>query len=269
MSNPSRGLNEDAVDQAVRDAATVVLLREAQAGIEVFMLRRGGSTTVMNDAYVFPGGKVDAADADAAAVLRFGQPVDAARALGESGLSDAQATALFVAACRETEEETGVFLRTDALTPMSRWITPKVPAMMRRRFDTRFFAAALPEGATPVHDGAEADESEWFTPRAALQACHEARIALAPPQIMTLAGLAAYRHLADLMADLRRRVPSLIEPFPFKDPESGDRAVAYPGDPLHPVKERAMRGPTRMVWRQNHFEPPGGFEAFFSAADLG
>ena len=265
-------LNTNTVEGEPRDAASVVLLRDAvgrdtkalgsQAGdIEVFLLRRGGSTTVMNDAYVFPGGKVDEADASAMQISANNVPGGANALLGEQDLSPAKAASLFVAACRETFEECGVQLTASDLIPLSRWITPKVPAMMRKRFDTRFFIAVMPVGAVAVHDGQEADASVWCTPKVALERYRDGEIMLAPPQIMTLVGLLPHTSTSNLSTHLRKLTPRLIEPFPIQI--DGERGMAYPGDHRHPIQERAMPGPSFLVYRNERFEPSEGFDSFF------
>jgi 8-oxo-dGTP pyrophosphatase MutT (NUDIX family) len=250
------------VEGEPRDAASVVLLRDAVAGgLEVFMLRRGGSSTVMNDAYVFPGGKVDPEDAAAERLAELGLAGLAAQLLGEPDLDAPLAASLFVAACRETFEETGVQVQARDLIPLSRWITPKVPAMMRKRFDTRFFLACLPSGATATHDGQEADASAWYSPREALERYRDREIMLAPPQIMTLAGLVSSKNFAQLREHLREHSPRLIEPLSVQSGKQ--RVMVYPGDERHPVRERAMPGPTALVFRDDRFEPESGFEQFF------
>ncbi|MEZ5648976.1 MAG: NUDIX hydrolase [Burkholderiaceae bacterium] len=254
--------HDQVVEGEPRDAATVVLVRDANAGgLEIFMLRRGGSSTVMHDAYVFPGGKVDDEDEEPGQWQHYAVGEHPELRLGEPDLPRARAAALFVAACRETEEEAGVGLRAADLLPLSRWITPKVPAMMRRRFDTRFFVACLPEGADPTHDGQETDASAWFTPRSALENYRAGEIMLAPPQIMTLAGLARWADCAAMIAGLRGQVPRLVEPKAL--PRAEGRMMVYPGHPQHPVKELAIPGPTSLVTRDGRFEPEEGFEAFF------
>ncbi len=257
--------NSEIVDEPVRDAASVILLRahpDGAPGLQSFMLRRSASTTVMNSAYVFPGGKVDPADASDEARDRYRPPADAAVVINEPELTQAAAAALFVAACRECEEECGVSLSASHLMPFSRWITPKTPAMMRRRFDTRFFVAILPEGAQAEHDGQEADASDWMSPRRAIDAYCAGEIALAPPQIMSLSFISRFDDYDSLTGALNGHRPPLIEPFPFKE-SSGARSLAYPGDPEHPVASPAFPGPTRLVWRDGHFEPQDGPEAFF------
>jgi len=264
-NKPQEPLNEIEVTEPVRDAASVILVRPhigGQSGLQAFMLRRSASTTVMNSAYVFPGGKVDPEDAHEKALKEYRVPDDAAQRINEPDLDPALAAALFVAACRECEEECGVSLTADDLIPFSRWITPKTPAMMRRRFDTRFFLACLPPDASAIHDGVEADASEWMSPRDAIQAYCSVRITLAPPQIMTLAAISRFANYQELSDSLVDHLPPLIEPLGIKDADGG-RTICYPGDPRHAVREPAFAGPTRLLWREDHFEPEDGPDAFF------
>ena len=67
-------LNHDTVTTPPRPAATVVLLRDAQSGLEVFLMKRHGLSDVLGGAYVFPGGKVDAADAELDLATHLDQP---------------------------------------------------------------------------------------------------------------------------------------------------------------------------------------------------
>ena len=103
--------------QAPRDAATVILLRDRTEGpYEVFLMRRHRNQIFMGGAFVFPGGRLDDADADpdiAACTSGF-RAADAKRLLQETDLPEAIALGLFVAAIRETFEEAGVLLARDA-----------------------------------------------------------------------------------------------------------------------------------------------------------
>jgi 8-oxo-dGTP pyrophosphatase MutT (NUDIX family) len=260
--NDVTALQNKVVEGEPRDAASVVLVRDANAGgLEVFLLRRGTSTTVLNSAYVFPGGKVDEVDASSVQVDALNLDGEANVLLGEPNLSPERAASMFVAACRETFEETGVRIEARDLLPLSRWITPKVPAMMTKRFDTRFFVASINVDVHATHDGQEADASVWYSPREALERYRDKEIVLAPPQIMSLVGLVNMKNSAQLREHLRGRVPHLVEPMSYLDGES--RVIAYPGDPKHSVKTRAMPGPTSLIYRDNRFEPMNGFEEFF------
>ncbi|HOB65973.1 NUDIX hydrolase [Ottowia sp.] len=292
-------LNHDVIDTPPRDAASVVMLRDGAPGLQVLLLRRHTDSAVLGGAYVFPGGKVDAADSSADMLARLDRaPSELQPRLGEPGLSPEQAAAFYVAAAREAAEESGVLflqvgaeetatrsadtcarlragepfaallaeaqarLDTDALAPWSRWITPRRPSVMNKRFDTRFFLAAVPPLQEARHDDFEVTEARWLTPRAALRQYQAHEIDLAPPQIVGLLHLLQYRDVAHAMQDARSRPPPLIVPEPV---ETGDtRVLCYPGDEHHPVPTRALPEPvpTRVVWRNKRFEPPQGFNAF-------
>lgn len=280
----------------IEAAASVLLVRDGAQGPEVFMVQRHSRSAVLGGAWVFPGGKVDAADglpgAHAAPAAAWHER------LGEPGLAADAALALHRAALREAFEECGVLFaegaaaaaaaqaarlcaddglcfgdalarlglapHLDALQPWSRWITPERSVSFQgRRFDTRFFLAALPPGQTAVHDDHEAVASAWLTPRQALQRYWDGEMALAPPQIMSLAHIGHLPDVAALLAGARARPPYCVRPHVF-DLEGGTRAMAYPGDPAHPERERAMPGPLRLhVAGPGRFEPEGGFEAFW------
>lgn len=289
-NNAGMELTTEPIRSPALPSATVVLLRDGGAGLEVFLLKRHGLSDVLGGAYVFPGGKVDPEDAEWAGRIDA-SPSGLHAALGETGLDPVQAAALHVAAVREVFEETGVLfapvtpaqaaeawaelrtgprfhellepwnlrLQVSALQPWSRWITPLVGGVVRKRFDTRFFIAAVPDGQVPAHDQHEAVESLWLTPRQALSQYWERGIELAPPQIMSLAHLARHPDVASVFAAARERQPPLIQPEAFE--QDGERVICYPGDPLHSVAERALPGPTRLRWSHGRFEPAGGLNA--------
>ena len=254
--------NLEPTDSPVRASATVVMLRDASQGMEVFLLKRHGLSDVLGGAYVFPGGKVDPGDAGDAVLAKLDRtPHELHAHLHEPELSPGQAAAIFAAALRETFEEAGVRLAVRDLVPWSRWITPAVGGVVRKRFDTRFFLAQLPAGQEPRHDDLEATHSVWLTPREALRQYWDGAIQLAPPQIMSLAHLARHASAQEALAYARSRKPPLILPEPVDD--SGTRVICYPGDVRHSVRERALPGPTRLRWLDGRFEPDGGFDALF------
>jgi len=156
------------------DAASVLLLRDSPQGLQVLLMRRHQASQVLGGAYVFPGGKLDAEDHAGDALQRLSEAPEQLRArLAEPDLENTRAGGLFMAALREAFEECGVLagqsdggaalaqalraqqqsagwhqslqqagvrLRTEALLPWSRWITPRQPAVTNKRFDTRFFS---------------------------------------------------------------------------------------------------------------------------------
>jgi 8-oxo-dGTP pyrophosphatase MutT (NUDIX family) len=268
-------------------SATVVLLRDAADGLEVFLLRRHGQSDVLGGAYVFPGGKVDPEDADWADRLDVA-PGELHALLGEPEMTPLQAAGLFVTAIREVFEETGLLfadlspqqardawaalrqgprfdelleplqprLVASALRPWSRWVTPTLSSVGRKRFDTRFFIATVPPGQHPGHDEHEATESLWLTPRTALRQYWDGLIELAPPQIMSLTHLARHGSVASVFAAAAARTPPCIRPEP-RDVD-GLRVLCYPGDPWHSQQEQMLPGPTRLTWRNKRFEPDAG-----------
>lgn len=269
------------------------MVRDGEPGLQVYLLRRHEQASVLGGAWVFPGGKVDAADADPALQTHIDLPAQALQArLAESELTFAAAAALHVAAAREVFEECGVLfahgpaaqlplnaprdadfgallrehalqLNTATLRPWSRWVTPVQSLFLNtRRFDTRFFIAALPEGQQPEPDARESSDGCWFTPREALQRYWDGQMLLVPPQLMSLAHLARHADTAELLAAAAARAPHCVRPEVFD--HEGARAIAYPGDPAHPEPGPVMPGPLRLVQRGARMEPAGGLADFLN-----
>ena len=203
-------------------AATVVVLRETAHGPEVLLTHRPATMAFAAGMHVFPGGRVDAADAAPAlaarAVAGATEPahVAAVRELWEESgilLADSAAPAAereaaraaLVAASATFESVADALdlrLRTDLLAPLSRWVTP--PGYPRR-FDAHFFAAVLPEdAATPSIASDEVVALEWFRPGDALDAMADGRIGLWLPTSSTL---------QQLESVCRRRRPGGARPW--------------------------------------------------------
>ena len=134
--------------------------------------------------------------------------------------------------------------------------------MMKKRFDARFFIAAMPDGQTAVHDGQEATDSAWYQPAEALNDYLSDKIVLAPPQIMTLVALARMTSIEACLNAARDTEAYKVEPKALKTQHG--RSLLFPGDEHHPEISKQMPGPTRLIWSGKHFEPPGGFEQFLS-----
>lgn len=194
---PGEELNEGPTAEA-RQAASLILLRDGDAGPEVLLVQRNPEARFMGGAWVFPGGAVHPADADHAAT-----------------------------AVRELEEEGGVRLEhRDRLVAFSRWITP---AEVKVRFDTAFFVAAAPPDAQPVPDGSECVAARWVRPADALAAYAEQRLSLVFPTIKHLEQLAEFRSVAEALDSARRRK---VEPvLPRVILEEGVARVVLPGEP--------------------------------------
>jgi len=245
------------VDTPPRDAATVLMLREGEAGMEVLLLKRHSASKDLGGAFVFPGGKRDDADGTPEALASLHQDLAVLHAqLGEPDISHAHAGSLFKAALREAQEECGLQLDSSDIRPWSRWITPRMPSMMSKRFDTRFFLARAPTSQTAIQDNHETTEILWTTPRNALLRYWEGGIVLAPPQIISLSHLCIFNSVAQTLSDAATRRPPLIQPESFD--QEGIRIICYPGDPDHPVAEKVLPGPSRLHFRNKRFEPEGG-----------
>lgn len=184
---------------APRPAATTLILRDGDTGLEVLMVKRSATASFMPGAYVFPGGAVDARDGDPDHVGRCDETVQSLeQRIGQVTGVGAQAAAFAVAALRECFEECGLWigatppdaaglrarlhageplaalaagaglpLATSVLQPWAHWITPLgVP----KRFDTLFFVLRAPADQQPSVDEGETTTLTWVNPAEALRA---------------------------------------------------------------------------------------------------
>lgn len=236
-----------------RDAATVILLRDLpRGGIEVFLIRRVRSMAFAGGMYVFPGGSVDPRDAWLPESAWAGPPPE--HWAGVLAADDALTRALVAAAVRETFEESGVLLaganpdtvaadptdpsweadrkrlldrslslaelltgrglrlRADLLRPWAHWITPEVE---ERRYDTRFFLAAIPPGQLARDVGGESDRVAWVTPEDALARVAAGKWGMLRPTAVTLTELSGYRSVAAALTaadarDVRPVLPRVV-----------------------------------------------------------
>jgi recombination protein RecT len=206
---------------ALRPAATVLLMRDTPQGLEVLMSRRSPTASFAPGAYVFPGGAIDAADADAQAHAL------AARRPGQDALALTRA----IAAIRESFEELGVLLARDAdgrfastahiaaldrqqpfaaqcsahglsiaadqVFLLAHWIADRD---MSRRFDVPFLAARMPEGQEPVADEAEQFEPVWVRPEDALRRHAANEFFMIFPTIRTLERLQRFGTVDEVLA---------------------------------------------------------------------
>ena len=172
-----------------RDAATLVLVDRPKAGTQrVLMGRRKASLRFMPGLYVFPGGRVDAADGRMAHHGALSPETMAKLALHGPKASEARLRAIGLCAIRETYEEAGLLLGrrgAPAQIPNSDWqpfarheVTPDLgdliffcraitPPGRPRRFDTRFFLAEKSAVAVTLADGerpeTDLEAVEWVT----------------------------------------------------------------------------------------------------------
>lgn len=171
----------------VRPAATAVLARDGRAGLEVLLLKRAGTMSFGADAWVFPGGRVD--DADAGADDLFS--IEAARR----------------AAVRETEEEAGIAVDGAALRVLSRWVPgPEAP----KRFLTWLLFGRAETDDVRV-DGSEIVDHRWMAPADALEEHGQQRMGLLPPTWLTLHQLSRHGSVDEANAAIDAVEPEFYE----------------------------------------------------------
>ncbi|GAA1037682.1 NUDIX hydrolase [Streptomyces murinus] len=244
-------------------AATVLLLKDTEAGPAVHMLRRRASMAFAGGAYAYPGGGVDPRDDDTR--IRWAGPPRASWA-ERLGVDEAGAQAIVCAAVRETYEEAGVLLagpdpdtvvgdttgddweadraalvareqsfaeflhrrglvlRSDLLGAWARWITPEFES---RRYDTWFFAAVLPEGQRTRNASTEADRTVWIRPAEAAAGYDRGELLMMPPTIAALRELLPYGTAAEaLVAAAARDLTPVQATARLRD---GEIVLSWPG----------------------------------------
>jgi 8-oxo-dGTP pyrophosphatase MutT (NUDIX family) len=247
-------------------AATILLVRDGAAGLEVFMVKRHHQIDFASGALVFPGGKLAPGDSD---------PALRAYCDGADGFDNSE-LALAACAIREAFEESGILLARkagasellsaadaealgvhrdalnaeklplaqfladhglrlalDRLVRFARWVTPD---MMPKRFDTWFFIAATPEGQLGVHDGHESVDSEWVTPEGAI--AEPDRWTVIFPTRMNLLKLGRSATVAEALAAAASS--PIVTVTPWVEPREGGAVLriqpdAGYGDPQEPL----------------------------------
>src|SRR3954462_8735427 len=187
MVRPAQLLHPQREPVPTRPAATVLLLRDTPQGPEVLMTRRSPTASFAPGAYVFPGGGIDALDAQSHGIaarrptqddLRLTQAIAAIReSFEELGVllarhadgrpadhADIEALdrhAPFAKQCADR----GLTLAADQVFVLAHWVTDRD---LPRRFDVPFLVARMPDGQVPVADEAEQFEPVWVRPADAL-----------------------------------------------------------------------------------------------------
>jgi 8-oxo-dGTP pyrophosphatase MutT (NUDIX family) len=241
------------------DAATIVLLRDGADGVEVYLLRRQSTMEFLPGMYVFPGGKAQASDRDVedwvgpsaeAWGKRFGCDADTARGLvvaavretfEESGIllagpdadtvvSDTSAPDMQAARLAlengeygfaEFLAEQGLVLRADLLGAWSHWITPEFEP---RRYDTRFFVAALPEGQVVGELPGEADRALWAPMAKVLESVDSGKAMMLPPTAITCREVSGFTAATILTASAEREIKTVA---PYLVDDDGELFLEY------------------------------------------
>ena len=205
-------------------AATVVLLRNSNDGIETLMLRKN-SRIAFGGMWVFPGGRIDDAD----------------RIAGNGEALDDVAAARNAAA-REAHEEAEIDVDPDSMVIFAHWIPPPIAP---KRYATWFFAARVNDGRhddgdVKIDEG-EIVEGEWMTPKVCLERHHQGQIELAPPTWVTLATLRDHRSAEAALAYLEAR-PARHHATRIGNSEQGPIAM-WAGDAGYEANDAALPGP--------------------------
>jgi len=251
-----------------RPASSVLLLRDSDADLQVYVLRRRTSMAFAGGMHAFPGGAVDPRDGDDQGLGWLGQPPS--WWADRLATTEPAARGFVCAAVRETFEESGVLLvtgddgvpvapagpdweidrrglverrfalsdlldrrglavRSDVLAPWAHWVTPRFEP---RRYDTWFFLAALPEGQQARDVSGEADRVAWMRPADVLSAAERGEVAMLPPTWAVLEDLAAHGSVAEAVAAAEGRTLDTVMPGWVDD--GGELRLLLPGDPGFP-----------------------------------
>lgn len=247
-----------------RASATVMIVRDTPAGLEIFMVARDRQVDMTSGAVIFPGGKLDADDG--------------AEAWGTLSAPGAPDLAYWIAAVRETFEESGLLIAKSAkgtidaataaavtasartplldqavtfsqlmrerqltpalelMAPFAHWITP---VTVPKRFETHFFLIAALPGQEAVHDGREAVSSFWMRPKDLLAEAAAGRQTLVPPTRLNLEMLSETDTVAEALAAARRRKIVTVTPEATKI--DGGLRLRIPADAGYRTTEVIIR----------------------------
>jgi 8-oxo-dGTP pyrophosphatase MutT (NUDIX family) len=203
-------------------AATVVLVRDGEPGLEVLMLHRV-SQVAFGGMWVFPGGRVDDGD-------RRADDVDDEAAARR-------------AAARESIEECGLELEPDVLVAFSHWLPP---AITPRRYATWFFVGRASDGEV-VTDGGEMDDHAWLHPTEVLARRDRGEVDLAPPTWVTLHDLAEHADVESVLAAAHQRRPLPRYETRWSAVDGGAVAL-WAGDAGYERSDPEQGGPRHRLW---------------------
>ena len=254
-----------------RMASTVLLTRDGEQGLELFMVVRNHQIDFASGALVFPGGSVDPSDHDS----RLRSLVD-----GVAGLSD-EMLGLMVAAAREAFEECGVLLARasgsvdlvdgaraqelglkyrkeleanrigmadiaemeglrlalDRLVHFAHWITPP---HMPKRFDTHFFLTETPSDQLLAHDGHESVDSVWIRPIDACKEADEGKRTIIFPTRLNIEKVGRSQTVAEALG--AARAAKVVTVQPISEMVEGGRIMRIPEEAGYGAAELFVEG---------------------------
>lgn len=250
----------------IRPAATLVLTRDTQNGVEVLLLQRTWDAVFLPGYFVFPGGAVDQQEIEARAHIVGSDDAEISQTMSlDEGGAD-----YMLAAVRECFEEAGILVAVDEngqtigsdhavhgdreavfrgelsladlcqrhgltipldrLAYLSHWTTPPGPP---RRFDTRFFVTTAPAGQLASHDGTETIDHLWINPTQALEDHRSGRRLLGLPTLRTLRVLDDFETTEALMRYAHANAPEAYPSQPWPALKKGKAITLEPGAPAY------------------------------------
>jgi 8-oxo-dGTP pyrophosphatase MutT (NUDIX family) len=262
---------------ALRKAATIILVREKNRRLEVYLLKRNPKSAFMGGLYVFPGGVVVEQDLGIESWLAHIDlsPDQIKHRLGENSIAAEDLFGFCIAAIRETLEEAGVLIASEtgrpkqafermasyrlkknlpdgwfkkkiteenwmlSLSKLGRWSHWITPRLMKKRFDTRFFLVFMPQRQTCAPDDMETQHGIWLSPRIALELNLETKIPLSPPTIVTLTQLLKFDSSNKLKQEIEIR-PWGSPIAPRLIPTSDGPVILEPWDPEYDSAKRMI-----------------------------
>lgn len=249
-------------------AATLIMIRDGDQGIEVLMQERNQAIEFASGALVFPGGRADSQDFHSGLAPYV-----------DSDNPDSEGLPLRVAAIRETFEECGVLLAREAgntelidrrrqlalepyrqalhrgeiglaqfldnenlrlacdqLVHFGHWVTPP---FMNKRFDTHFFLAPAPWGHLASHDGHESMDSVWIAPERALAEAERGERPILFPTLCNLRKLDPEGDVADNMA--AARAARVHRVMPWREERDEGTFLCIPPDAGYTLYEQRVK----------------------------
>ena len=253
-------------NDSIVPAATILMLRDGTPGLEVFMVVRHHQIDFASGALVFPGGKIDATDIDAApycdgiesatpyqVAMQIGAIREAfeecgvllARAEGEAALISGDRLKTLVDYRESIHsgeisfagfiEQEQLRLACDCLVPFAHWVTPD---MMPKRFDTWFYLAKAPDDHLAIHDGTESVDSIWIDPNAALEGAKAGTYTIIFPTRLNVEMLAESSSVDAAIDASKARV--IKEVLPWTETREDGTYLCIPADAGYALSEEKM-----------------------------
>ncbi|MFW6093813.1 MAG: NUDIX hydrolase [Pseudomonadota bacterium] len=248
-------------------SATILMIRDGDHGLEVFMVVRHHQIDFASGALVFPGGKADDNDFDPALADHL-----------DGAAQEPAMRAIQVSAIREAFEECGILLARapgapglisgtrlaeledyrlslhrgevsvlefvqrerlhlacDALVHFAHWVTPE---MMPKRFDTHFFLAAAPADHLAAHDGHESVDSVWIRPADVLEQAARGERTVIFPTLRNVEKLARFDTVADALATTA--AADVVRVLPWTEQRDDGTWLCIPPEAGYAVSEERM-----------------------------